>query len=122
MEHILHQEEMKFRFELKSMKNQLTILDKQRDELIKNMRAKYREKVKNADDALAYVSEYIKLTIWFSYSQEENNIYLFSDAKVMDNWDEIKFKELFKELCDPYMNVIGGWKDDLGYHIQIEKK
>lgn len=87
MEHILHQEEMKFRFELKNMKNQLTILDKQRDELIKNMRAKYREKVKNADDALAYVSEYIKLTIWFSYSQEENNIYLFSDAKVMDNWD-----------------------------------
>ena len=109
--------------DIKNMKTQLEIINRQRNVLIEKIRERYCQIVKNADDALMYVGEYIKLTIWFSYWQIEDATCYFCDAEVHDDYDSIEIKRLFNELCEPYITMISGYKGDSGdYLIKFEYK
>ena len=73
-------------FEIEKLNTQLKTITNQRNELISSIRAKYREMVKNADDALKYVGEYIKLTIYFhSWQFEGDDSYFLYEHSTNDD-------------------------------------
>lgn len=107
--------------EIKKLNTQLKTITNQRNELIISIRAKYREMVKNADDALKYVGEYIKLTIDFhSWQFEGDDSYFINLCN--ESVDYCEILQLFKELCNPYIKVIDFTKDLTTFGIIYERK
>lgn len=98
-------EEETINLETKQLIDQLDNINNQHNEIICNIESKYQMMVKNSDDALKYVGDYIKITNHFDIMRIEDNKAIF--MAYCDNKDifkHIAFK--FNKLCHPYIKVV----------------
>lgn len=103
--------------EIANLNMQLTNINKQRDDMINTIREKYREIVKNAGDALEYVSDYILLTHWFYCLNIEDSYLEFSGMRYMDHNEAFVFDNILRELLEPYITITDSISEDRGYFV-----
>lgn len=92
--------------EIKIMTKQLNEIKKQKEEYIKNIRAKYQQLCKTQDDAIKCITKYLELSEFVGYSQHET--YKSDDNKNMfcithrRCYEYYPFEKISKELLDKY--------------------
>jgi len=110
-------EQETIKIEIENLYMQLTNINKQRDDMINTIRAKYREMVKNADDALEYVSDYISLTHWFYCLNIEDSCVNFEGMRYMNHNEAFVFDNILRELLEPYITITDSISKDHGYFV-----
>ena len=118
-------EEQAFNEEIKNMELELKKIDKQRKNYVDIIREKFRNYIKNGDDAIGYLPQYLELTIDFVDYQFEvidgskNSLTLFTDDTTVNGCYEIQ--RLANQLCGAYLNIEVD-SDDHGYIIYYSNK
>ena len=116
-------EDRAFNEELNKMKLELKRIDKERKNYVKNIREKIRNYVKNGDDAISYLPEYLELTIDFVdyefMDDDQTHLWLSTDYANGDGCYQIS--NLADKLCGPYLNIEVDC-DDTGYLIYYSNK
>lgn len=122
-EYIPTPEDIAFNNELLELDKELQELAKKRNNLIDIIRNKIQAYVKNADDALSYLSKYIELTVWFHIMQiDTDNNDIICNFSSTDEFEEIL--GLCSDLCSKYfeINIEKSGVSDSGCWITLNKK
>ena len=119
-------EEQAFNEEIKNMELELKRMDKERKNYVETIREKFRNYIKNGDDAIGYLPQYLELTIDFVDYQFEvidgskNSLTLFTDDTTVSECYEIQ--KLANQLCSAYLKIDVDIDDHFGYVICYSNK